>query len=363
MGRASSGVASPRSASWAYMNPAALTELGRRLDLNLYTVFSETRIAPSGFIGNTISGEMASDPVEVFPTGGLVWPLPAGTLGIGFYVPMSGRLEFPYSRNIFSRVRSEGLDRRIDYLQGQLVIGYGYRFNNGWAAGIAAHASYCRFRTDHYTPLIQPVDHSMEWDASAGLGFGLGIYRRWHRFAIGASYVSRNWSSRTDIYDDLFKYTVDLPPIIQAGVAWKARHDLEFTFDIKQVRWEDVPFFANEPIDYGLGWRNQFGFKAGIEGRLLERWVLMAGYSWANAPVREKHVFANLLTPACLESYVTLGATCRLTKRTDVHLAVLHAFENRLTDSGRGNIFSFFGAGSTMACKGDVIGLGLTRYF
>ena len=39
LGRASSGVASPRSAYWSYMNPASMVDLERRVDVNWYTVF------------------------------------------------------------------------------------------------------------------------------------------------------------------------------------------------------------------------------------------------------------------------------------------------------------------------------------
>ena len=61
LGRASSGVASPRSAYWSYMNPASMVDLDRRLDVNWYTVFSDVTFEPRGVMGNRLDGKLESD--------------------------------------------------------------------------------------------------------------------------------------------------------------------------------------------------------------------------------------------------------------------------------------------------------------
>ena len=55
LGRASSGVASPRSAYWSYMNPASMVDLERRLDVNWYSVLATSRMTARGFTCSSAS--------------------------------------------------------------------------------------------------------------------------------------------------------------------------------------------------------------------------------------------------------------------------------------------------------------------
>ncbi|MCC6144274.1 MAG: hypothetical protein IT368_10755, partial [Candidatus Hydrogenedentes bacterium] len=67
--RGNSGVASPRNASWMFMNPASIIELDRRLDLNLYTVFTDVSLNPGGLIGNFLVDELQSESPFYVPSG------------------------------------------------------------------------------------------------------------------------------------------------------------------------------------------------------------------------------------------------------------------------------------------------------
>ena len=60
MARGSSGIASPRTAYWAYMNPASIVDLERRADLACYTVFTDIKMKPKGLIGNTFDDTLKS---------------------------------------------------------------------------------------------------------------------------------------------------------------------------------------------------------------------------------------------------------------------------------------------------------------
>ena len=83
LGRASSGVASPRSAYWSYMNPASMVDLERRFDINWYTVFSDITFEPKGIIGNRLDGELKSDGIFNIVSSGMIWPLESGAIGGG----------------------------------------------------------------------------------------------------------------------------------------------------------------------------------------------------------------------------------------------------------------------------------------
>ena len=85
LGRASSGVASPRSSYWCYMNPATMVDLERRFDVNWYTVFPRVELEPRGLLGNRLDGTLVSDKTAYIASSGFIWPLKQGTLGGGIF--------------------------------------------------------------------------------------------------------------------------------------------------------------------------------------------------------------------------------------------------------------------------------------
>lgn len=208
LGIAGSGVASPRSAYWTYLNPAGLAALDRRLDLNLEVLIPNVEFRPRGVLGNQRDGPLGWDGVFALPTGGAVFPLRKGTLGLGIYVPAADAADYDQSRNILSRLLQGNRDRRLDYQHIRGVPGYAYPFDNGWNIGVALHTSFSRIRTDHLSSSFRPPEADFAWDSSLGAGFGLGVYKRWDRLALGASYTSPHWTQHFDDYRDLFDYPI-----------------------------------------------------------------------------------------------------------------------------------------------------------
>ena len=63
LGRASSGVASPRTSYWSYMNPASMVDLDRRIDVNLYNIYDSFKLKPRGVLGNRLDGDLVSEKI------------------------------------------------------------------------------------------------------------------------------------------------------------------------------------------------------------------------------------------------------------------------------------------------------------
>ncbi|MGC8738701.1 MAG: hypothetical protein ACP5UA_08665 [Candidatus Hydrogenedens sp.] len=208
LGRASSGIASPRSAYWCYMNPASMVELDKRLDINWYIVKTDIEMQPRGILGNRLE-DLDGDGLFNIASGGMIIPLETGTLGFGLYVPSGTGVDYQSSRNLLLRLFNA--DRRLFYQHARLVVAYAYKFDNDWALGLGLHGSISRFKSDHITLNLLPTKGDFEWDDSLGAGFNISIYKRWNKFALGATYTSRHWTEKFHKYNDLLKYPLDQP--------------------------------------------------------------------------------------------------------------------------------------------------------
>jgi len=351
LGRASSGVASPRSAYWSYMNPASMVDLERRFDINFYTVFTDIDMSPKGLMGNQLDGPLESNKEAFITSSGFILPLSVGTLGGGLFIPSGSGVDYAHSRNWISRIFEGNTDRRLDYQHIRGVMSYAYELDNGWALGISLHGSMNRFRSDHITLNFAPTAGDMDWDTAYGAGFGLGIYKRWEKWAVGAGYSSRHWVQVQDKYTDLMKSTLDTPQVVQAGVAYSIHPKVELTLDYKFLNWESIPQYGSPMLDGGgFNWRNQHGVKFGVEWKALEKWTFMGGYSYSNTPISDDHVMLSGLVPVTVEEHYTAGVTHQINENNEVHFVGVWAPRHTLTETGKGekDIFSWFGRGTEL---------------
>ncbi len=351
LGRASSGVASPRSAYWSYMNPASMVDLERRFDVNFYGIFTDVDLHTKGLMGNPVDRTLESNKEAFITSSGFILPLSVGTLGGGLFVPSGSGVDYSHSRNILSGLFEGNTDRRLDYQHIRGVLSYAYELDNGWALGFSLHGSMNRFRSDHITLSFQPTSGDMDWDTAYGAGFGLGIYRRWDKWAVGAGYSSRHWVQTMDKYSDLLRNTLDTPQVLQAGVAYSIHPKVELTLDYKWLNWEGIPQYSSTMFGGGgFNWRDQHGVKFGVEWKALEKWTFMGGYSYANTPISDDHVMLSGLVPVTVEQHWTAGVTHKFNERHEVHFVGVYAPRHTLTETGKGeaDCFSWFGKGTTL---------------
>jgi|LSQX01.1.fsa_nt_gb long-subunit fatty acid transport protein len=364
LGRASSGVASPRSAYWSYMNPASIVDLDRRIDVNWYSVFSKVKLKPRGLIGNRLDGTLVSDELSNIVSTGFIWPLKTGTLGGGLFIPSGAGVEYPHSRNIISRLVGGNCDRRLAYQHFRGVLSYAYEFENGWAVGLGLHVSMNRFRTDHLTLSLRGAHNDNKWDDAYGAGFGVGFYKRWDQLAFGLNYSSRHWTESMRKYNDLLSAPLDTPRVVQAGFAYKVTPKLELTADFKWLHWRRIRTYGS-PIfrGGGYGWTNQSGIKLGVEWKALPKWTLMAGYAYSNSPVRADGVFLSGLVPVVVEQHVTAGISHQINPKNAVHFAAVWAPAHKLRESGTGDLMSFMGKGTSIKTGALSFALGYSYSF
>lgn len=364
-GTAGAGVASAKDSTWVLLNPAGLLSLDRRLDVSVEVFAPYRTMDPAGLFGN-LTGESYDDSIFYIPAIGYSnGPGADGedAWGLGLYGVSGMGVEYRTARAILPRLFLKNYDRRTEYSVATMVFGYARDLGGGWVVGVAPHLNFSMFKSDMLTLKFRQADAENGWDTSYGAGFSLGFNKRWDRFAVGATYTSRQWLTEFEKYDDLFFESMDLPQNLQAGVAFDITPNLEWALDYKWIDWTGVRQIGAEPLQGGFGWKDQHIVKTGLTWEAAPRWTFRAGAAFANSPIDEEHVFANALFPAVVKTHATLGVSHALTENSELHFAYHHAFNNHLTDNGKGDLFSVLGKGSEISLRENTFTVQYTYRF
>ncbi len=365
-GTTGAGVASPGDSTWVLLNPAAIIDLGRRLDVSMELFAPKRHNRPRGVFGNAFAGDMDDDSMFMIPSMGYSHPLNGGesAWGVGLYGVSGMGVEYSASRAIWPRLFLKNYDRRTEYSVAQLVFAYARTIGNtGWSVAVAPRLNYSMFKSDMLTLNFSETRGGNHWDEAYGLGFALGLYKHWDRLGFGLTYTSRQWMTDFKDYGDLFFESMDLPQMLQAGLAYALTPNLEVVADYKWIDWSGIGQIGAEPIRGGFGWRDQHVLKTGVIWHALPKWTFRAGFSHAQSPIDERHAFANALFPAITENSAAVGASYSLSEKSDIHVAFTHTFENTLKDNGRGDLFSILGKGSEISLEENEITIQYTYKF
>ena len=345
-GTAGAGVAAPQDATWALLNPAAMVELDKRLDISVEYLDLFRGSEPDGFglVINSHARHLTDHGAIFVPSFGMIWPLERGTLGFGLFGVQGNNADYDRPRTTLGL--SRGNDRRSSLSVAKFPLSYGYQFDNGWAVGASLLGVISEFRTDSLTLRLRPTEGAYEKDYALGIGLQLSLYKDWEHFRFGATWTSRQAVQQFKKYEDIIKWNLDVPEKFQVGVAWKVTPKLDLLADYKWQGWSDVNQFSKKTVEGGLGWIDQDIYKVGAIYRLNEQWTLRAGFSHGSSPVTEEFVFANALSPAIAEDHLTFGFSHRINGRHEVHFAYTHTFDVEKTDNGHGDLFSIIGRGT-----------------
>jgi len=352
-GTGGAGVASPQDMTWVLLNPASIIDLGCRLDVNLELFMPYRTIKPRGLFGSNTE-ESYDDNIFYIPSLGYSKSCGGGdwAWGIGLYGVSGMGVEYRDSRTILPKLTLQNYDRRTRYSVATLGFGYARDLGDGWTIGIAPRLNFSMFATDMLTLKFRQVDAENSIDTAYGAGFSLGFYKRWQRFGIGLNYTSRQWMTEYKKYDDLFFESMDLPQNIQTGIAFDITPSLEWVLDYKWIDWDGIDQMGREPIKGGFGWKDQHIIKSGLTWYATPKWTFRGGVSIAfDSPIREEYVFANALFPAVVKDHVSLGVSRVINDKSDIHVTVMHAFNNHLEDNGRGDLFSILGKGTEISLR------------
>ncbi len=352
---AGAGVASPQDSTWAMLNPAGMVELGKRLDLSMEVLFFTRGADPEGSViaANPFAGHLEDRTPILIPSFGIVFPLESGAIGTGIFGIQGNSTDYKRPRSTLGYLGNG--DRRAELQVAKIPISYAHQFDNGWSVGVSLLGLVSTFRTDTLTLRLRPTRGDWHYDYGLGIGFQASVYKRWERWAFGATYTSRQAMQQYGKYEDAIKWNLDWPQKLQVGVAFQATPKLQLLADYKIIHWSEINQLAKKTIQGGLGWDDQNVFKFGMNYRINGLWTVRAGYSHAKSAISDEFIFANALTPAVGEDTVAIGVSHALNDHSDIHVAYQHTFEVSREDNGKGDLFSKLGRGTKVNYEEDAL--------
>jgi long-chain fatty acid transport protein len=336
-GTAGAGVASAKDSTWLILNPAGLTDLEPSFDTS-FQVF-----APHRTIDSTLSYPANPDGSggvgEKTDTSAFVIPSISGTfgcchgengfVGLGVYGTSGMGVDYDKGRigGFTGQPQGEG-DKMTELSIAKMTATYAYKADDsGFSVGAGPIFVISRFKTDMLNPDTFSYMNG-DWETAYGIGAIVGVNQRLGRLSLGASYMSEQFMTAYDDYDDLLDDSLNLPQQLTIGAAYNVLDNVELVLDYRWLGWSELDTLGDK-----FGWDNQNIVKAGITWGVNEALTLRGGISYGESPIDNDTAFGNALFPAITETHLACGASYAWEKWA-AHMAYIHAFENKITANG-----------------------------
>jgi long-chain fatty acid transport protein len=294
-----------------------------------------------------------------------VYPIPA--LGISFNFKELPKWRFGFGAY---GVTGQGVDYRQTSLDQPIPVPPGFP-SLPLASGLRTDLTLLKFApTVAYMPLpwlsvgvALNIDYStLDLGSGSASGFGLGaqigaIVKPHPKVSFGVTYITpQNITYRrvTDFNGDgsLDDLTLGSPNIFGAGIAFEPiLQKLLIEGNIKWLNWSNARGYKD------FDWRDQVVFSVGAQYKPIPKLALRLGYNYAQSPVTPHRTFqggpGNFTNvqgfqvptyyfesfrtvgfPAIVEHHITCGVGYNVTKKFIFNISYMHAFENKITETG-----------------------------
>jgi long-chain fatty acid transport protein len=358
-------------------NPASMVFAGDRLDLGV-DWFRPRREAQRTSAAPGLNGIVDSDSRDFFiPEAGYNRMItPDLSLGVTIYGNggmntdyRTGQLDCgggPGTANLLCGTTALGVDLN------QLIVAptLAWKFHPDHAVGIAPLFAYQRFKAyglqafdnaPGFPPFTQSPGSVTNNGADGSTGWGVrvgyqGRLASWLR--VGAVYASKMSMTEFDKYKGLFAEAggFDIPEHYGAGFAVEPAPGVVIAVDYERINYSKVRSVGNPsssqsplgaPNGPGFGWRDVDGFRLGMQFEVDDRWTARAGFNHTDNPIASADVTFNIVAPGLVQDHVTFGAGYRISPKSEITIAYMHAFKNSISGPSLFNAVLGAGAGGT----------------
>ncbi len=373
MSMGGTGIASGTDSLSAGANPANLSWVGMRGDLDLI-LFNPNRYArvhtdqpnvPWSFFSTPGGGyEKSDDSLFEFPNLGFSMPL-TDRLSVGLAFLANGGMNTTYRYNFYTTgtgnnppVPAQGTIG-VDLMQLLIPLSVSFKPVENQSVGFSLIPAIQRFRArglQAFGNFGISSDPNHMTNQGAQLSYGWGARIGWighfvdNKVDLGATYSTKIYMSKLGGYKGLFANggSFDIPANYGIGLALHPNKQWTLAFDITRIMYADVPAVGNPgpglypagnftfngvpSIAYanstgygcasgnnpyclggsqgmGFGWKNQTVYKFGLAYQLNQQWTLKAGYNYGHSPIPNDQLAFNTLAPATVERHYSAGFT------------------------------------------------------
>ena len=334
------GVALPNESLGALaFNPALIAEVQGN-QMSFATEFFKDGLRVASRLGRLSGTTDPTRQLATSPAFGWMLRKPDGKLALGFGLLGIGgfRTDYPQdSANVLLLPPPDGFGRiYTDYAVAKIPVAFAYQITPKLSAGGSLNV-YQAVLSILPLPVAEP-DLSASGNtylpsAAAGVArFGIGgqfgfVFKASDIVSVGASvntyqkFRKFEWNS-TVANPELPSYgthreltfRLDGPPSITFGAGLKPNPKTMVAIDGQWTKFDDVEGFGGPGgVDtvkrslIGIGWRNVWSFKAGVQYQATDKLAVRGGYNHSQTPIRSEFTETSMGTPATFQKHFTAG--------------------------------------------------------
>lgn len=336
--------------------------------------------SPSAKVKNPITGETVSsdskDAVYFIPAIGVSYPLPWGEqnrwrLGLSAYGVSGLGVDYRGTdldssllgnkRSYLSLLPLPGFDfdAPVGVAQGiytslqkmKVAPSLAYQLLPNLSVGASLHINYAKLEIGSFGEVFE--------DDGTGLGYQVGaLYAPTNNIFIGISYTSPQSITHEGVIDGrmlglgMRDLELEAPQQVAAGISIELMEKrLVLGLEGKWINWSDASGYGD------FEWVDQYVISLGCQYAVIpEKFYLRAGYNYANNPVQDNddwyglefvsvqgtpfpryfyETFRIVGFPAIVQHHATVGFTYVFNEKWSLNAAVMHAFEETITEEGQ----------------------------
>ncbi|MEW6330463.1 MAG: outer membrane protein transport protein [Pseudomonadota bacterium] len=350
-GMAGAGVAYSQDALAAATNPAGMVMVGNRWDLGatLFQPNRDTSIVGNGSVG-TVSYDPNKDDLFLVPEFGYNTMLNSNSsFGVSVYGNGGMNTSYKTPIGLFGSTNAG-----VDLSQLFIAPTMAWKLSNEHSVGVAVNFAYQRFKAtglQNFTTSSSSGSNLTDngYDDATGWGARIGwVGKMSSTVTLGATYQTETNMSKFDKYQGLFaeQGNFDIPSNYAVGIAINATPATVVALDIEKIKYTDSKAVSN-PLENltvsgnllgsndgaGFGWQDITVYKLGVQHQVNSNLVVRAGWNHGDQPIPASQTLFNLLAPGVIEDHLTLGATWKLDKASEMSAMYMHAFSNKVNGS------------------------------
>ena len=321
------------------VNPALIADVSGN-QISFATEFFKDGLRVESRVGSLRGSTDPTLQTGVIPAFGWIMRKPDGKLAIGFgLLGVAGfRTDYPQdSSNILLLPQPAGFGRiYTDYTLTKIPVAFAYQATPKLAVGGSLNL-YRGTLAIMPLPVVAPDPSPSgttflpaagnvvaRFGASAQFGF---LYKASDMVSVGASYNTYQkfeeyrWNSivvnpETPAYGThrQLNFRFDGPGTLTFGVGLKPNPKTMVALDGQWMKFDNVEGLGGpggvDVVNHrlvGIGWRNIWTFKAGVQYQATEKLVVRGGYNHSQTPIRSEIAETSMGTPATFQKHFTGG--------------------------------------------------------
>lgn len=389
-GMGGAGVAMAEESAAIVINPAAVVDVGNRLDV-AFGVFSPKPRSYS-LAGNTNAGGAPGVTLDtnqesdsnyfLIPYFGMTFPIDANSAW-AFTISANGGMNTDYAQNFAAALGytgSTGINLSQLFVSGT----YGRKITPDVTLGISAIYAYQQFEAKGLKAF---GDFGLSSDPTAltdngtdnasGFGVKIGIQAKVSSdVTIGAAYQPKVTMDSFDKYKGLFadQGELDIASTLSAGLAWKVNPQLIVAFDYLYIDYGGVTAIGNTSTTIGakllgssdgpgFGWESINVFKLGFAYASSSTMTWRAGWNHGDNPITSSEISVNFLAPGVTTDHLTFGGTYNMGSNSELSFNFVHSFKNDVSGAFAPTLPAFGGGTMTLEMEQNFFEIGYGKRF